>query len=123
MVSKLKKEVQNVQVKATNIDDGQLIAKINTALQRLGHDLVCRPDVTSKRVVTVKIGLTPAESYVAVDYQVIGAEPPDAPIRTIAFMSGTELVKQLPLFDNIREAPSAAAPLSPINKEAQENNG
>ena len=113
-----------LQVKATNIDDGQLIAKINEALQRLGHDIVSRPEVTSRRVVTVKIGLTPAESYVAIDYQVIGAEPPDAPIRTIAFMSGTELVKQLPLFDNVREAPSAVAPPSPINKkEVKENHG
>lgn len=113
-----------LQVKATNIDDGQLIAKINEALQKLGQDIAARPDVTTKRVATVKIGLTPAESYVAIDYQIIGAEPPDAPIRTIAFMSGTELVKQLPLFDNIREAPSAAAPHSAVSKEeAQGNNG
>ena len=112
-----------LQVKATNIDDGNLIAKINETLQKLGHDIVGRPDVTTKRVVTVKIGLTPAESYVAIDYQVIGAEPPDAPIKTIAFMDGTELVKQLPLFDNIREAPSAAAPRSAVNEEEAQNNG
>lgn len=92
-----------IHVKTTNIDDGNLITKIDAALQKLGHDIVGRPEVTSKRAVTVKIGLTPAESYVAVDYQVIGAEPPDAPIRTIAFMDGTALVKQLPLFDNVRE--------------------
>ena len=113
-----------IQVKTTNIDDGNLISKIDNALQKLGHDIVGRPEVTSKRVVTVKIGLTPAESYVAIDYQVIGAEPPDAPIKTIAFMDGTQLVKQLPLFDNIREAPSAAAPRSAVNKEeGKENHG
>ena len=113
-----------LQVKATNIDDGNLIFKINEALQKLGQDIVARPDVTTKRVVTVKISLTPAESYVAVDYQIVGLEPPDAPVRTIAFMDGTILVKQLPLFDNIREAPSAAAPRSAVNQEeAQENNG
>jgi hypothetical protein len=102
-----------IQVKTTNIDDGNLISKIDNALQKLGHDIVGRPEVTSKRVVTVKIGLTPAESYVAIDYQVIGAEPPDAPVKTIAFMDGTQLVKQLPLFDNVRE----------VKKEAKENNG
>lgn len=113
-----------LQVNVTNIDDGQLIAKINEALQKLGKDIAARPDVTSKRVATVKIGLTPADQYVAVDYQVNGAEPPDAPIRTIAFMDGTQLVKQLPLFDNVREAPSAVAPPSPINKkEVKENHG
>lgn len=113
-----------LQVKATNIDDGNLIAKINEALQKSGEDIVDRPEVTAKRVVTVKIGLTPAESYVAIDYQVVGAEPPNAPVKTIAFMDGTQLVKQLPLFDNIREAPSAAAPRSAVNQEeAQENNG
>lgn len=114
-----------IQVKATNIDDGNLITKIDKALQRLGRDIIGRPDVTARRVVTVKIGLTPAESYVAVDHQVIGAEPPDAPVKTIAFMDGTALVKQLPLFDNIREAPSvspgrdksAAAPHSAANKK------
>jgi hypothetical protein len=105
-----------LEVNVVNIDDGQLIAKINKALQRLGVDIAARPEVTSKRVVTIKIGLTPADQYVAVDHQVIGLEPPDAPVRTIAFMDGTVLVKQLPLFDNIREAPSAA-------KEVEENNG
>lgn len=113
-----------VQVKVTNIDDGNLIAKIDEVLQKLGHDIVGRPDVTARRVVTVKIGLTPAESYVAVDHQVVGAEPPDAPIKTIAFIDGDMLVKQLPLFDNIREAPSAAAPRSAVNKkEVRENHG
>jgi hypothetical protein len=102
-----------LQVKATNIDDGNLITKINEALQKSGHDIIARPDIVAKRAITVKIGLTPAESYVAIDYQVIGAEPPDAPIKTIAFMDGTKLVKQLPLFDNVRE----------VKKEAQENNG
>ena len=102
-----------LQVKATNIDDGQLITKINEALQKSGEDIVDRPEVTAKRAVTVKIGLTPAESYVAIDYQVVGAEPPDAPVKTIAFMDGTQLVKQLPLFDNVRE----------VKKEAEKNNG
>jgi hypothetical protein len=112
-----------LQVKATNIDDGALIAKINEALQKSGEDIVDRPEVTAKRVVTVKIGLTPAESYVAIDYQVVGAEPPNAPVKTIAFMDGTQLVKQLPLFDNVREAPSAA-PRSVVNeKEEKENHG
>ena len=113
-----------LMISAVNIDDGDLIRKIDKALQKLGKDIATRPEITAKRVVTIKIGLTPAESYVAVDYQVIGAEPPDAPIRTIAFMNGTELVKQLPLFNNVREAPSAAAPSSAINKkEAKKNNG
>ena len=113
-----------LQVNVTTLDDGQLVSKINEALQKLGEDIAARPDITSKRVATIKIGLTPADQYVAIDYQVIGAEPPDAPIRTIAFMDGTKLVKQLPLFDNVREAPSAAAPPSPINKKkARENHG
>jgi len=64
-----------LQVKITNLDDGNLIAKINEVLQRLGHDIVDRPNVTIKRVVTVKIGLTPAESYVSIDYRVIGSLP------------------------------------------------
>lgn len=102
-----------LQVKTTNIDDGNLIAKINEALQKSGKDIVDRPEVTAKRVVTVKISLTPAESYVAIDYQVVGAEPPDAPVKTIAFMDGTQLVKQLPLFDNVRE----------VKKEAKESSG
>ena len=106
-----------LQVNVTTLDDGQLVSKINEALQKLGEDIAARPDITSKRVATIKIGLTPADQYVAIDYQVIGAEPPDAPIRTIAFMDGTKLVKQLPLFDNVREAPSAAAPHSAINKK------
>ncbi|MCK4525920.1 hypothetical protein KAW18_01010 [candidate division WOR-3 bacterium] len=112
------------QVKIVTLDDGNFITKIDKALQKLGKDIANRPEVTSKRVVTIKIGLVPAESYVAVDYQIVGLEPPDAPVRTIAFMDGTILVKQLPLFDNIREAPSAAAPRSAVNQEeAQENNG
>ena len=110
-----------LQVNVTNIDDGNLITKINKALQKLGKDIAARPEVISKRVVTVKIGLTPADQYVAVDYQVIGLEPPDAPIGTIAFMDGTSLVKQLPLFDNIQEAPSAAAPLSAVNKKEEKS--
>lgn len=105
-----------LQVKTTNIDDGNLIAKIDEELQKLGVDIAARPDVMTKRVAVVKIGLTPAEAYVAVEYQVIGLMPPDAPVKTIAFMDGTILVKQLPLFDNIREVPSAV-------KEAEENNG
>ena len=112
-----------LQINVTNIDEGQLITKINEALQEMGKDIATRPEVMSKRVITIKIGLTPADQYVAIDHQVIGAEPPDAPIRTIAFMSGAKLVKQLPLFDNIREASSVAAPLSAVNKEDKENHG
>lgn len=106
-----------LQVNVTTLDDGQLVSKINEALQKLGKDIATRPEVTTKRVATIKVNLTPAESYVTVDYQVIGLEPPDAPIRTIAFMDGTKLVKQLPLFDNVREAPSVAVPLIAVNKE------
>jgi hypothetical protein len=101
------------QVRVTTLDDGNLIRKIDKALQKLGQDIAARPDITTKRVANIKIGLTPAESYVAIDYQVIGAEPPDAPVKTIAFMDGTQLVKQLPLFDNVRE----------VKKEAKESNG
>ena len=110
-----------LQVNVTNIDEGQLVTKINDALRELGIDIAARPEVMTKRVVTVKIGLTPADHYVAVDHQVIGIKPPDPPTRTIAFMDGPELVKQLPLFDNIREAPSAAAPLSAINKKEKKS--
>ena len=91
-----------LQVNVTTLDDGQLVSKINEALQKLGKDIATRPEIMAKRVVTIKIGLTPAESYVTIDHQVIGLEPPDAPIKTIAFMDGTTLVKQLPLFDNVR---------------------
>ncbi|MBE9581030.1 MAG: hypothetical protein IMF18_05365 [Proteobacteria bacterium] len=106
-----------LQINVTNIDDGQLIAKINEALQKSGIDIAARPEVTSKRVVTIKIGLTPADQYVAVDHQVIGLEPPDAPTRTIAFMDGTALVKQLPLFDNVRAVKKEE------EKEVIENHG
>ena len=105
------------QIRVTTLNDGDLIQKIDKILQEMGKDIVARPDVTTKRVITVKIGLIPAESYVTIEYQASGLTPPDASAKTIAFMDGTELVKQLPLFDNIREAPSAAVPLSAVSKE------
>ena len=106
-----------LQVNVTTLDDGQLVSKINEALQKLGKDIAARPEIMAKRVATIKIGLTPAESYVTVEYSVAGLEPPDAPAKVIAFMDGTTLVKQLPLFDNVRAVKKEE------EREAAENHG
>lgn len=112
------------QIRVTTLNDGDLVNKIDKILQEMGKDIVARPDITTKRVITVKIGLIPAESYVTIEYSAVGLTPPDALAKIIAFMNGTKLVKQLPLFDNVREAPSATAPSGATNKkEARENHG
>ena len=105
------------QIRVTTLNDGDLVSKIDKILQEMGKDIVARPDITTKRVITVKIGLIPAESYVTIEYSAVGLAPPDASAKIIAFMDGTILVKQLPLFDNIREAPLAAVPHSAVNQE------
>ena len=51
------------QIRVTTLNDGDLIQKIDKILQEMGKDIVVRPDVTTKRVITVKIGLIPAEFY------------------------------------------------------------
>lgn len=106
-----------LKVSAVTIDDGDLIKKIDKALQKLGQDIAARPDITTKRVANIKISLTPAESYVTIEYSVAGLEPPDASAKVIAFMDGTQLVKQLPLFDNVRAVKKEE------KREAAENHG
>lgn len=100
------------KVKFNTIDAGDLINRINTAIDDAAADIVERDDVMAKRVITIKLALNPKDQYVGIEHQIIKSWPPENPAQSVAFLSGKILVDQIKqenIFDAMKAKQEAKA--------------
>lgn len=99
----VKGDVMN-KVRINTINSGNLINRINAAIDEAAADIIERDKVTAKRVITIKLIVNPRNQYVSLEHQIIRSWPPENPTQSMAFLdakTGTlvDQVKQENLFD------------------------
>jgi len=83
------------RVRINTINGGEVIAKINEAIDDAAKDIAERDDITAKRVITIKLSLDPKKQFVSLSHQIIKSWPPENPHQSVAFMDGDILVNEI----------------------------
>jgi len=97
------------------LKSGDLVNRINTALDALGKDILDRPETSKARTITVTIAITPKPDFNEIDYSVKTGLPPDPACKSICYTgkegklvlttTAENLMKPL----SLRDAKAAAA--------------